>query len=304
MARPDDSSLAPHDLRIIEERAHRLLDEADGWDQFPVPIDVILGAADLQVAPAGAFDAASIIAYIKGKTAVAANAIKSAVSKVFGLYDAGERLIHIDTTVVQSKQNFLKLHETGHDRIPTHRKLFRLFQDCRETLSPEIADQFEREANNFARYVLFKGSTFGEMAADHDLGIRIPMRLGKKFGASVYASCREYARTNRRECLVYVLEPLQTGEGLVYYAEVRRIEPSPSFRLRFGTPIDTRITPRHALWPVIPIRRKMTAPLEIVMTDLNGQRHVCLAEAFDTTYNIVVLIYPCRALATSVLTAR
>ena len=113
MARPDDSSLAPHDLRIIEERAHRLLDEADGWDQFPVPIDEILGAADLQVAPAGAFDAASIIAYIKGKTAVAANAIKSAVSKVFGLYDAGERLIHIDTTVVQSKQNFLKLHETG-----------------------------------------------------------------------------------------------------------------------------------------------------------------------------------------------
>jgi Zn-dependent peptidase ImmA (M78 family) len=71
---------------------------------------------------------------------------------MFSLYDAEESLIHIDHTVNESKQNFLKLHEAGHHEIPTHKKAFRFFQDCEKTLSPEAADLFEREANNFARF--------------------------------------------------------------------------------------------------------------------------------------------------------
>jgi len=44
--------------------------------------------------------------------------------------------------------------------VPTHRKLYRLFQDCERTLAPEVADQFEREANNLARFALFKGDAY------------------------------------------------------------------------------------------------------------------------------------------------
>jgi hypothetical protein len=33
------------------------------------------------------------------------------------------------------------------------------------------------------------------------------------------------------------------------------------------------------------------------MTDRNGDRHECLAEAFDTTFNILILVYPVKALA-------
>lgn len=300
MTKPDDSTLSQHDLVIIEKRAQQLLNSSEGWDRYPIPIADILDAAKVQVAPTNAFDAASIISYLRGKGQLAAQKIKGAMSKVFGLYDANERVIHIDTTVVLSKQTFLKLHETGHHDIPTHRKMFSLFQDCRETLSPDIADQFEREANNFARYILFKGDRFAQHAADDELGIKTPMKLAKKFGASIYASCREYARTNHRECIIYVLEQPQIGTNLTTYIDVRRIEPSPRFVAQFGVPDDEIINADHKLWPVIPQYRKMTPPTELVIKDLNGQAHECLAEAFDTTYNIIVLVYPVRALTTSI----
>lgn len=296
MTKSDDSSLDPHDLKAVEERARKLLDRAEAWDRFPVPIDDILEAAKVKVAPTSAFDAEALIHYLKGKAASTGALIKSAISKVFGLYDAGENLIHIDDTVVKSKQTFLKLHETAHHDMPTHRKLFRFFQDCEQTLDPDISDQFEREANNFARFALFKGNTFAEYAADCPFEIKTPMKLAKKFGASIYASAREFARTNHRACVVYVLEQVEYAEGDGARAKIRRIEPSPRFLAEFGMPKDSVITPDHHLWPVIPIGRKMTRPRSLPITDKNGQAHECVAEAFDTTYNILILLYPKKAL--------
>lgn len=298
MARLDDSRLDPADLRAVEEHAHRLLDRADAWNRFPVPVNDILSAASVRLAPTSAFNADAIVSYFRGRADDARALVKSAITKVFGIYDAAEAVIHIDDTVVQAKQTFLKLHETGHHDIPTHRKVFRFFQDCRRTLDPAIADQFEREANNFARFLLFKGPTFAERAADCPLEIRTPMTLAKKFGASVYASAREYARTNQSACVVFVLDPLESSENAGRRAPVRRIEPSPSFLARFGRLEIDAVTPGHRLWPIIPIRRKMTKPMSLSITDLNGQQHECLAEAFDTTYNILILLYPVSALTT------
>lgn len=301
MTKPDDSTLALDDLIAIEKRASQLLDKADAWDRFPIPIEDILAAANVKVASHSLFDPANIIAYLKGKASTAATNIKSAISKVWGLYDAAENLIHVDGSVVPARQTFLKLHETGHHDIPTHKRLFRFFQDCEKTLAPEIADQFEREANNFARFTLFKGDVFMQHAADSAFEIRTPIKLAKKFGASVYASAREFARTNPRACAVYVLESVELVQGDGFRAKVRRIEPSAKFRTQFGVPSDTVITPSHNLGSLVPIGRKMTKPTTFSMTDRNGDAHECIGEAFDTTYNILILIYPVKALAGSTI---
>lgn len=301
MRKSDDSTLALDDLIAIEKRASQLLDRADAWDRFPIPIDDILTAANVKVASHSIFDPANIIAYLKGKASSAATNIKSAISKVWGLYDAGESLIHVDGSVVEARQTFLKLHETGHHDIPTHKKLFRFFQDCEKTLAPEIADQFEREANNFARFALFKGDVFMQHAADHAFEIRTPMKLAKKFGASVYASAREFARTNPRACAVYVLEPVEFVQGDGFRAKIRRIEPSAKFRTQFGVLPDTVITPSHMLGSLVPIGRKMTKPTTFTMTDRNGEAHECVGEAFDTKYNVLILIYPVKALTVSTI---
>ena len=303
MTRPDDNTLDLEDLRAVEEQAQGLLDRADAWDRFPVPVDDILSAAKVRVAPTSAFDHATIVSYLRGKAADAGARIKSAIGKVFGLYDAEDAVIHIDNTVVDAKQTFLKLHETGHHDMPTHRKLFRFFQDCNKTLSPEVADQFEREANNFARFLLFKGPTFAQQAADYPLDIKTPMTLARTFGSSVYAAAREFARTNPRACVVFALEPLEleSDQGSGLRAPVRRIEPSPAFVAQFGRPTVKAVTPDHLLWPVIPIHRRMTKAVPLTVIDRNRQRHECLAEAFDTTYNILILLYPITALTTTTL---
>jgi IrrE N-terminal-like domain len=301
VTKPDDSSLDPDQRHAVEERARKLLDRASAWNRYPTPVEDILVQARVKVASSSAFNPVQIMAYLKGKAADAVLHLKAAISKTFGIYDAGDELIHIDDSVVESKQTFLKLHETGHHELPTHRRLFRIFQDCEKTLAPEIADLFEREANNFARYVLFQGDGFGRMAADFKLELKTPIKLGKKFGASVYAACREYARTNHRACLVYVLEPIEYCEGSGVRAAVRRIEASPSFASQFHVPAGTVITLDHPLGPVLPLGRKMTRPTPLVMRDRNGDQHECLAEAFDTTYNVLILLYPVKALTASTI---
>jgi hypothetical protein len=212
-----------------------------------------------------------------------------------------EELIHIDGTVHASKQTFLKLHETGHHELPTHKKLFRLFQECEKTLAPEIADLFEREANNFAHFSLFQGNGFAHAAADYKFEIKTPMKLAKRFGASVYASIREFARTHHRACVVYILEPIEFVEGHGFRAVVRRIEPSIPFLKQFDKPTDAVLTPDHPLAAVLPIGRKMTRPISLSMKDLPGTNHECIAEGFDTTHNVLILLYPVRALTASAI---
>lgn len=305
MTRADDSSLDEDQRRTVEERARQLLDRASGWDRYPTPVEDILAAARLRVAPTSMFDPGSILAYVRDKGLGVAGLVKSAISKVFGLYDAGEQVIHIDDSVNKAKQTFLTLHETGHHELPVHRKLFRFFQDCEKTLAPDTADRFEREANNFARFVLFQGPRYAQLAADCAFEIKTPIKLAPKFGASVYASAREFARSNHRACVVYVLEPLEYVEGAGVRAAVRRVEPSPSFEARFGRPIDTVISLDHVLGPLLPIGRKMTRPMSVMIADRNGTRHECVAEAFDTKWNILILLYPALALtATTIIMPR
>lgn len=299
MTKPDDSSLKPKELREVEKRARALLDRASAWERFPTPIEDILEAARVEVASSNAFDPVAIMRYIRKRTENAANYLKSALSKVLGIYDAADRIIHVDSNVVKPKQRFLKLHETGHHEMPTHRKLFQFFQDCRKTLEPEISDLFEREANNFARFALFQGDCYRRVAADCALEIKTSMTLAKKFGASQYASAREFARTNHRACVVYILEPVEYVPGNGAQATVRRVEPSPSFEARFGRPLDTLITLDHPLGPILPLGRKMTGPTTLSLKDRNGRAYECVAEAFNTTYNILILLYPVRELTTS-----
>lgn len=302
MTKADDSSLDPERLRAVEGRAKNLLDRADAWSRFPTPVNDLIGAANLKVATHGIFDPAVIMAYIQTKAEQAAQAaltVKSAVAKLFGIYDGADNVIHVDETLGVSKQNFVKLHETGHHELPLHRKLFRIFQDCEKNLSPEIADQFEREANNFARFALFQGNGFSTMAADYAHEIKTPMRLARKFGASVYAACREYARSHHRACAVFVLEPIEYQVGVGAIAKVRRIECSQLFLRQFGMPLDNVISLNHELGKILPIGRKMTRPRNVVLHDLNGEPHECVAEAFDTTRNVILLIFPVRALTAS-----
>lgn len=301
MAKADDSSLDPEELRAVQSAARRTLDRASAWGVYPTPTAVILDAARLKIAPKNAFDPRLLTEYLIGKAENVATVLKSAITKAFGIYDAGEETIHIDESVHQSKQNFLKLHEAGHHEIPSHRSAYRIFQDCEKTLDPLVADLFEREANNFARFVLFPGDGYASVAADYKLELRTPIKLASTFGASVYSSCREFVRTHHRACVIYILEPVAFCKKTGARAEVRRIEASPTYLREFRRPEETEITLDHSLGRVLPLGRKMTRPTTVSITDRNGHARECVAEAFDTGYNVLLLVYPVKALTRKVV---
>jgi hypothetical protein len=94
-----------------------------------------------------------------------------------------------------------------------------------------------------------------------------------------------------------VLEPITFCERTGARADVRRIETSSLFRQQFGQPAEQVITLDHSLGRVMPVGRRMSRPTTVSMTDRNGQAHECIAEAFDTTFNVFILLYPVKALS-------
>ena len=57
------------------------------------------------------------------------------------------------------------------------------------------------------------------------------------------------------------------------------------------------VNPIHDL----PIGRKMTSPRSISIIDLDGTKHECVAEAFDTKWNVLILLYPVTALTATTI---
>lgn len=301
--KPDDSSLSPSEYAAIHRAATDLLNKANAWDRLPTPVPDLLGAAKLRVAPMSAFDPRSLLRHALQFGERAASLVKSAIEKVRGIFDVHEDLIHIDTTVTESKQNFLKLHEAGHKHIPHQSKLFRWIQDCDKSLSPDVSDQFEREANIFATVVLFQDSRFAQMAADSNFSIKVPLALSKKFGASIYASLREYVRRNERACAVIVLNPVEVCPVFGMRSALRRLELSPLFQKRFGElQVPEHIDRMSPLTEFVPLGgRKMSRPGTLTLEDRNGDLVEFVAEGFATPYNSFILIHAASDLRKSIV---
>jgi hypothetical protein len=200
---------------------------------------------------------------------------------------------------------FIKLHEAGHGVLPPQKKAYSLIQECEEYLDADITDMFEREANVFAAEVLFQGKLFADEAHQSAFGMKVPIALAKKYGASNYSTFRRYVSTSPLACCLLVLEPVVMGEGTQFTAEVRRIITTATFHTIFdGERFGPAIHQSHILGHVAPVKRKMTASRKIKLTDRNGNRRNCTAEAFDVTHQIFILIKDLGPASTIILPSK
>ncbi|HKC63264.1 MAG TPA: ImmA/IrrE family metallo-endopeptidase [Pyrinomonadaceae bacterium] len=291
MTRPDDSVLDPHQLVTVRRHADRLLHEAAALGRFPTPIDDLMAAAKLTVVDDEILNE-GFLQQIMKKAKAGLATVKSALSKVLGLFDADERLVVLDKEVPIPRVPFIKLHEAGHGTLPHQSRIYKFIHDCKKTLDADMTDLFEREANVFASEVLFQGDIFSQEANDRNFGIKVPIALAKQFGASNYSTFRRYVTTNSQACCVVVLEQIVLdGEG-GFTANVRRIVTSRSFHAIYDSvSLFSVITASHPLGPVVPVAgKRMTFTKEIVLVDRNRDDRVCIGEAFDTKHQILVLI--------------
>lgn len=295
----DDSSLEPEQLLTVRASARLLLDKGGAWGTLPTPVDQLMGAAGLKLAPISAFDESSMRRFLREAGEKAAQFLKSAIEKVWGIIDVHADIVHIDHTLYRDKQTFLKLHETGHKELPHQRGLFKWIQDCSKHLDPRTAELFEREANTFASIVLFQDDAFAKHTLDDRFGIKVPMAAAKKFGSSLYAAFREYVRKHHKTCAVLILEPMTHCPSRGPIAVVRRLEQSPSFQARFNAALfPAEIAMVDDLFRLIPIKpQRMTRPRSFFLIDRNGDRHEFAGEGFRSSYHTIILIHAVGTLA-------
>jgi len=292
--RPDDASLTPDEYAMIRRHAQRALEGGGGFGRFPTPVADVMAHAKVVVAEEESLDDG----FLGKMRRRASGALRRALSKVLGVLDIAAGIAYIDRTVHAVKQTFLKLHETGHAALPHQRSLYSLVEDCAMTIAPEVSEQFDREANVFAAEVLFQLDTFSEEANSEPFGIKVPMKLSRKYGASIYASVRQYVSKSSRACCVLVIDPPVLRDGAGFTATLRRVVVSHEFEARLGQlRWPESFTPADDIGAAIPVNgRRMSRPRTCSVVDEKGSPHECVIEAFTQGHQVFVLILETHSL--------
>ncbi len=295
MIKPDDCTLSPIQYEKVRSEANRVLVEAGAFGKFPTPVSDIMSAANVQEVKEDVLNE-SFVTKIRHELGEIGGALRRALGKVLGLFDARSKLVFIDRTLHAVKQTFIKLHETAHGFLTWQRDMYAVVEDCDKRLDPDLADTFDREANVFASEVLFQIDSFIEEAYDHEFGIFIPVKLSRKYGASIYSSVRQYVSKSPKSCAVIVLNPPKIMPGAGFESELRRVVASPSFNEQFGKLNWPEVfTPDDEIGALVPIgKQRASGKRTISLVDRNGDNYECVAEAFTQTYQVFVLLLVVR----------
>lgn len=299
MRKPDDCSLTRVQHARVRAEAERALRESGALGIFPTPIADIMAVAKVMEVEEDVLNE-GFVTKLRAKAASAGLALRSALSKVLGLFHASEGLIFIDQSLLEVKKRFVRLHESAHGFLPWQRGMYAVVEDCEKTLDPDVADVFDREANVFASEVMFQLNAFIDEAESREFSIYTPIRMSKAYGASIYSTVRQYVSKNSRACVVLVLNPPDLIEGDGFRATLRRAIASDSFSRIFGAlPWPSTFTPDDEVGALVPLgKRRASGKRSLGLTDRNGVMHECIAEAFTQGYQVFVLIH-----AQSTLTA-
>jgi len=133
-----------------------------------------------------------------------------------GILDIKASSIFLDENEkLGSRKRFSHAHEIGHYLIPSHRDY--LYQCTESDMNPSTLQALEREANQFASELLFKGPLFYEALRDIDtVSFHNVGEIAKLFNVSFVASLRKVvSETNQPAAMVIVSE--KNGSGLIDY---------------------------------------------------------------------------------------
>jgi hypothetical protein len=291
----DDCTLPDESQQAVRRYADLLLRKASAYGRFPTPVSDLVRAAKLEVARESALARVgldTLYRRLPNSVKVMPDALKRAAEKVIGLLHRPDRMIHLDPALHPKRKIYVTVHEIGHEFLPHQRATFKVLEDSDSELDPETNDLYEREANVFASEVLFQGSGFTTEAADCDLSIRVPVDLSKKYGPSIYSSARRYVSTHRAACALIVFNQPTHLVGTGQVITLRRIILSPAFSRQFGSfSIADSWGPGTFFFLHRPMN-KFTVPVPCRIVDINGDQQDCVLEAFDSTYQILFLLYP------------
>ena len=290
-----EEPLSPESERRVHKYADLILRKASAYGRFPTPVKDLVEASKLEIARESVLSKVrldGLYRHLPNFAKLAPDRIKSAAEKLLGLLDLRDRTIHLAPDIHPKRKIFVTVHEIGHEILPHQRKLFLILEESEAEIDPDTKELFEQEASFFASDVLFQREGFTKEAADHQLGINVPVSLSKKYGASVYAAARRYVNGHHLPCALVVFELPVSVDGGQRLMELRRSVPSPLFEKQFGTVAwPHRCDETHFFLQHCPAKG-FSRPRPVRIRDRNGDVQACFAEAFNSTHNVLYLIYP------------
>lgn len=275
--------LESHTKRDIEKISHEILKGSKSLDIFPTPVNKIVSYAELVVNTG--IDLSKIHPDYLSK---ATDTLKRALGKLQGLLDRREKIILLDLTQGKAKQNFVTLHEVGHDVLPWQQKSYEILEDDEESLRSDIREEFEAEASFFASVTLFQGDRFISEMDKLGLGIESSLQLSKLFGSSIHAALRRYVEHSKNRCALFVLENRSN-----FSATLRDKFQSANFTKTFGD-LSIPLALDYFTWPFIrdycSNRRLKIDGMMTLFTqngEVNFQYHF-----FNNSFNAFVFLFP------------
>lgn len=277
----------------IDKISYELLKGSKSFDVFPTPVDKILHYSEfvsenninlLNIEH-------SFLETLKEKSR---KILQSGLPKIKGIFDRTEKTIYIDASLQNNigKKNFIQLHEIGHGVLSWQNEMM-LCLDNDDTLSLDIEEQFEEEANYFASNTLFQQDRFIAEAEKLKLGLSSVIELKSKFGASVHSTFRNYVLKSNNKCALLVLTPIIDSKGNGALCKTRNLFYSEPFLKEIGT---LNLPPEFGFkWQFIQdykFNRRFIENGFIVLNTDEGEILDCNYHFFNNTYNSFVFIFP------------
>jgi Zn-dependent peptidase ImmA (M78 family) len=286
--------LTPESERAVHKYADLLLRRASAYGRFPTPVDDLVKASKLEIARESVLakvGLAGIYRRLPNFVKLTPDTVKSATAKLLGLLDRREGKIHLAEEMHPKRRIYVTVHELGHEILPHQREMFQVLEESELEIDPDTKDLFEQEANFFASDVLFQRDGFTKEAADHALGIRAPIDLAKKYGPSIYASARRYVERHHLPCALVVFELPVYSESGQRTMELRRVITSALFQKQFNVSWPQQCDESHFFLRHCPTKGFLR-PTPANIQDINGDSQPCLVEAFNSSHNVLYLLYP------------
>ena len=221
---------------------------------------------------------------------------KPGASGLRALLSFQDRLIAVDDGLKPRQRRFSVLHEIGHYVLPAHQHSFYLCDSLGMSSWTRLA--FEKEANEFAADLLFKGEIFAVDAAGLDISVKTVVALAEKYDASFEATARRLVEKDLRAAMLVVFRNAGGAAQLDADAEpiweVRYCVASAVFKSRFFARVTGNVPADVAAKLLSPPGRdiKESITCEVVVSSGREGKLPFRAEFFYNRHNILCLLTP------------
>jgi len=234
----------PSSEASIAEVAERLLRRAGVAGRVPTDVDALIASSQLVdvVDPAPFLEG-----FLARLSAEAKDVFTSAWEKLRGIADLRTRAIYVPASTKVRQTLFVKAHELGHQVLPWQ-QVNMAYWDDGHSLSPEVTELFDQEANLFAADVIFQGKRFLHRARQYVPTFDAVFSLADEHGASRHSTLWRFVEEQDELVAAATYWPSRytfDREGLPVLW-LGKLVGSPRFKARFGTlELPSELSPNH-----------------------------------------------------------